>query len=173
MMVGSGADGGPTRNDGAASGTMPGNPRPFTIDTDSRGRAVQVALVVAGIPFVVSLAGLVLRSPLADLPLLDEGPLAVGAAASGAALTLIVAGAWAVDWWTVRRQMRALDAVNRELEASGRELETERARHAMESKIEPPAIEDPADGEPAADLRVRPAVLDAAAEPLKLPERTS
>ena len=155
---------------------MSGDPRPFTIDADSRGRAVQIALIVAGVPFVVSLAGLILRSPLADLVLLDEGPLAVGAAASGAALALIVAGAWTVDWWTVRRQIRALDAVNRQLEASGNELETERARHAMELKIESMAIEDPAEAEPGAELEIRPAVpavVDDAAEPPKLPERTS
>ncbi len=151
---------------------MSGNPRPFTIDTDSRGRAVHIALVVAGIPFVVSLAGLVLRSPLADLALLDEGPLAVGAAASGVALALIVAGAWTVDWWTVRRQMRALDTVNRQIEASGNELETERARHAMELKIESMVIEEPAEEEPGADLEIRPPVSDAAAGTPKLPERT-
>ena len=152
---------------------MSDNPRPFTIDSDRRGRGVQIALVVAGVPFIVSLAGLALRSPLADLALLDRGPLAVVAGASGAVLLLVVAGAWAVDWWTVKRQVRALAGVNRQLEATGNELETERARHALELKIETMAIDDPAEAEPDAGLELRPAVSDAGAEPPKPPEPTS
>ena len=152
---------------------MPDSPRPFTVDTDRRGRGVQIALIVAGVPFVVSLAGLILRSPLADLPLLADGPLAVGAAVSGAALLLVVAGAWTVDWWTVRRQLRALAAVNRQLEETSNELETERARHAMELKIKTMAIEAPREPAPDTDLELRPVVLDAVAESPKLPERTS
>ena len=152
---------------------MSDNPRPFTIDTDRRGRGVQIALIVAGVPFVVSLAGLLLRSPLADLPLLEGGPLAVVAAASGAALALVVAGAWTVDWWTVRRQIRALAALDRQLEATSNELETERARHAMELKLKTMAIEGPSEPGSDADLELRPAVLDAVAESPKLPERTS
>ena len=106
---------------------MPDHPRTFTVDTDRRGRVVQIVLILLGIPFVVSLAGLGLRSPLSELAWLDEGPLAAGAAAGGTGLLLVIAGAWAVDWWTVRRQLRALAAVNRELAATGHEIETERA----------------------------------------------
>ena len=152
---------------------MSDNPRPFTVDADRRGRAVQIALVAAGVPFVVSLAGLALRSPLADLALLGDGPLALVAGASGAVLLLVVAGAWAVDWWTVKRQIRALAGVNRQLEATGNELETERARHALELKIETMAIEDPAEAQSDADLELRPAAADAGAEPPKPPEPTS
>ncbi len=156
---------------------MSDHPRPFTIDTDRRGRGVQIALSLIGIPFVVSLAGLGLRSPLSQLALIDEGPLAISAAATGAALLLVIAGAWAVDWWTVRRQVRALAAVNRQIELTGDEIETERARHAMELKIKTNAIEnrndDPPHRTPGADLEIRPAVLDAAAQPPQLPERTS
>ena len=134
---------------------------------------MQIALVLIGVPFVAALAGLGLRSPLSDLAWLDEGPLAIGAAASGGALLLVVAGAWAVDWWTVRKQLRALAAVNRELVATGNEIETERARHAMEIKIKTMALEDPSRRAPDTDLDLRPAVLDAVAQPPKLPERTS
>lgn len=152
---------------------MSDNPRPFTVDADRRGRAVHIALVAAGIPFVVSLAGLALRSPLADLVLLGDGPLALVAGASGAVLLLVVGGAWAVDWWTVKRQVRALAGVNRQLEATGNELETERARHALELKIETMAIDDPSEAEPDADLELRPTAADTAAEPPKPPEPTS
>ena len=60
---------------------MSDHSRPFTIDTDRRGRGVQIALILIGIPFVVSLAGLGLRSPLSELELPDEGLLTIGAAA--------------------------------------------------------------------------------------------
>ena len=154
------------------------HPRPFTIDTDRRGRGVHIALILIGIPFVVSLAGLGLRSPLSQLALLGEDILAVSAVASGAAVLLVVAGAWAVDWWTVRKQVRALAAVNRQLEVTSNEIETERARHTMELKIKTMAGEnrndyDPSHGAPGADLELRPTVLDAVAESPKLPEWTS
>ena len=157
---------------------MSDHQRPFTIDTDRRGRGVQIALILIGIPFVVSLAGLGLRSPLAQLTLIDEGPLAISAAATGAALLLVIAAAWALDWWTVRKQVRALAAVNRQLELTGNEIDTERARHAMELKIKTNAIEnrsdyDPSHPPPDADLEIRPAVFDAVAESPQLPERTS
>ncbi len=157
---------------------MSDHSRPFTIDTDRRGRGVQIALILIGIPFVVSLAGLGLRSPLSELELPDEGLLTIGAAACGAALLLVIAGAWAVDWWTVRKQLRALAATNRQLELTGNEIETERARHGMELQIKTMAIENRSDYDPSlrtpdADLEIRPAVFDAVAQPPKLPERTS
>lgn len=153
---------------------MPDQPRPFTIDTDRRGRVVQIALALLAIPFVVSLAGLALRSPLTELTWLVEGPLGVGAAASGGALLLVVAAAWTVDWWTVRKQLRALAAVNREIEAAEKEIEAERARHAPELPIGTMAFDAPVQPAPAGGLELRPADLEAAgletaAEPLAAP----
>lgn len=145
--------------------TVSDHPRPFTVDTDRRGRSVQIALVLLGVPFAVSLVGLGLRSPLAGLAWLHEAPLSLGAAASGAALLLVVAGAWAVDSWTVRRQLRALAAVNREIETTGGEIDAEQARHAMELQARTLAIEAPAQRGPAADVELRPAALDAATPP--------
>ena len=123
----------------------------------------------------MSLAGLGLRSPLSQLALLGEDLLAVVAVASGGAVLLVIAGAWAVDWWTVRKQVRALAAVNRQLEVTSNEIETERARHAMELKmaIENRSDYDPSHRPPGADIEIRPAVLDAVAQSPKLPERTS
>lgn len=143
--------------------------RPFTVDTERRGRGVHIALVLLGVPFVVSLLGLGLRSPLADLARLDEGPLAVAAAASGAALLLVVAGAWAVDSWTVRRQLRALDAVNREIETTSREIESERTRHAMELQAATTAIEGPSRQPSGADLDLQRAGRSGAPAPGRPP----
>ena len=153
---------------GVERSTVSDPPRPFTVDTERRGRGVQIALAVLGVPFVVSLAGLALRSPLADLAWLDEGPLALGAAASGAALLLVVTGAWAVDSWTVRRQLRALDAVNREIEATGSRIDTERARHAVELKAATTAIDAPSPRTPNADLDLQRAGGGGSADPLPL-----
>ena len=69
-------------------------------------------------------------------------------------------------------------ATNRQLELTGNEIETERARHGMELQIKTMAIENRSDYDPSlrtpdADLEIRPAVFDAVAQPPKLPERTS
>lgn len=153
---------------------MPDQPRSFTIDVDRRGRLVQIALALLAIPFVVSLAGLALRSPLTELTWLVEGPLGAGAAASGGALLLLVGAAWTVDWWTVRKQLRALAAVNRDVEAAEREIEAERARHAPELSIETMEIDARAQPVSGGDLEIRPADLaaagrESAADPLAAP----
>lgn len=159
----------PIREVGAHGSTVSDHARPFTVDTERRGRGVHVALVLLGVPFVVSLAGLGLRSPLADLAWIDEGPLAVAAAASGAALLLVVAGAWAVDSWTVRRQLRALDAVNREVEATSSEIESERTRHAMELQAATTAIEAPSRRPSDTDLDLQRAGASGLSDPGRLP----